>query len=137
MDSDVDGYHIVTLLLTFFYRQMKELIERGHVYVGMSPLYKVVKNRKVFYTYDENEQKKLLSEIGDNGLSIQRYKGLGEMSADELFGTTIDPENRYMKKVSLEDAAIADQMFSILMGEEVEPRREFIMKHAKEAELDV
>ena len=137
MDSDVDGYHIVTLLLTFFYRHMKELIEKGHVYIGMSPLYKTVKNKKVYYSYDEAEQKKLLDEIGNEGLSIQRYKGLGEMSANELYETTIDPENRYMKKVTLEDATLADRMFSILMGEEVEPRRDFIMKHAKEAVLDI
>lgn len=137
MDSDVDGYHIVTLLLTFFYRQMKQLIEGGYVYIGMSPLYKTVKNKKIYYSYDESEQKKLLSEIGNEGLSIQRYKGLGEMSADELYETTINPEDRYMKKVTLEDATLADQMFSVLMGEEVVPRRDFIMKYAKEATLDI
>ncbi len=137
VDSDVDGQHIATLLLTFFYRQMKELIEKGHIYVAMSSLYKVVKNKKVYYSYDESEQKKLLNEIGNNGLSIQRYKGLGEMDSEELWSTTLNPEDRSMKKITLEDATLADQMFSILMGEEVIPRRDFIMKYAKEATLDI
>ena len=136
-DADVDGHHICTLLLTFFYRYMKPLIENGHVYVAMPPLYKITKDRKVHYVYSDEEYEKLLKEIGKEGITVQRYKGLGEMNADQLWETTLDPENRYMKKIGLEDAAIADQMFSVLMGEEVEPRREFIMKHAKEAVLDV
>jgi|TARA_Y100000310_G_scaffold85507_1_gene82338 DNA gyrase subunit B len=136
-DADVDGHHICTLLLTFFYRYMKPLIENGHVHVAMPPLYKITKDRKVHYVYSDEEYEKLLNELGKDGLSVQRYKGLGEMNADQLWETTLDPENRYMKKIGLEDAAIADQMFSVLMGEEVEPRREFIMKHAKEAVLDV
>ena len=136
-DADVDGSHICTLLLTFFYRYMRELIEKGHVYIAMPPLYKVVKNKKTYYVYDESGYKKLIEEIGRDGASAQRYKGLGEMNSDQLWETTLDPENRYMKKVTIEDATIADQMFSILMGEEVEPRREFIMRYAKEATLDV
>ncbi len=136
-DADVDGHNICTLLLTYFYRYMKPLIENGHVYVAMPPLYKITKDRKVHYVYSDEEYEKLLKEIGKEGITVQRYKGLGEMNADQLWETTLDPENRYMKKIGLEDAAIADQMFSVLMGEEVEPRREFIMKHAKEAVLDV
>ncbi len=136
-DADIDGHHIATLLLTFFYRYMRKLIENGHVYIAMPPLYKVVKNKKAFYVYDDNEYRKLLGEIGKDGISVQRYKGLGEMNADQLWETTLDPGNRYMKKVTIEDATLADQMFSILMGEEVEPRREFIMRYAKEAELDI
>lgn len=136
-DADVDGSHICTLLLTFFYRYMRELIEKGHVYIAMPPLYKVVKNKKIFYVYDESEYKKLIEEIGRDGASAQRYKGLGEMNSDQLWETTLDPDSRYMKKVTIEDATVADQIFSILMGEEVEPRREFIMRYAKEAELDI
>ncbi len=136
-DADVDGSHICTLLLTFFYRYMRDLIENGHVYIAMPPLYKVVKNKKTFYVYDEREYKKLVEEIGRDGASVQRYKGLGEMNSEQLWETTLDPDNRYMKKVMIEDATLADRMFSILMGEEVEPRREFIMRYAKEAELDI
>jgi DNA gyrase subunit B len=136
-DADVDGHHIATLLLTFFYRYMRELVEKGHVYVAMPPLYKVSKGKNVKYVYDDNEFAKLIEEMGNEGVNVQRYKGLGEMDAEQLWETTLDPSNRYMKKVTIEDAASADQMFSVLMGEEVEPRREFIMKYAKEAEVDV
>ncbi len=137
-DADVDGHHIATLLLTFFYRYMKELVERGHIHIAMPPLFKITKNKKVHYVYSDEEHEALLKEIGSDGLTVQRYKGLGEMNADQLWETTLDPENRYMKKVTVEDAAIADQMFSVLMGEEVEPRREFITKHAKDVRnLDV
>mgnify|MGYP001571615447 FL=1 len=136
-DADIDGHHITTLLLTFFYRYMRMLIENGHVYIAMPPLYKVMKGKKSYYVYDDNEYKKLMNEIGFEGAAVQRYKGLGEMNSEQLWETTLDHENRYMKKVMIEDAASADQMFSILMGEEVEPRREFIMRYAKEAELDV
>lgn len=135
-DADVDGHHIATLLLTFFYRYMKSLIENGHVYIAMPPLFKVNEGKKIHYVYDDAEYEALLKKIGTD-VKVQRYKGLGEMNADQLWDTTLDPENRYMKKISIEDATIADQMFSVLMGEEVIPRREFIMKHAKEAILDV
>ena len=136
-DADVDGHHIATLLLTFFYRYMRKLVDNGHVYIAMPPLYKISKNKKVYYAYDDQEYNKLLNEIGQDGVNVQRYKGLGEMNADQLWETTLDPETRYMKKVSIQDAALADEMFSVLMGEEVEPRREFIMRYAKEAELDL
>ena len=136
-DADVDGHHIATLLLTFFYRYMRKLVDNGHVYIAMPPLYKVSKNKKIYYAYDDSEYNKLLNEIGQDGINVQRYKGLGEMNADQLWETTLDPETRYMKKVSIQDAALADEMFSVLMGEEVEPRREFIMKYAKEARLDI
>jgi len=136
-DADVDGHHITTLLLTFLYRHMKGLIEKGHVYIAMPPLYKIAKGKSINYVYDDHEYNKFIGEIGTDGINVQRYKGLGEMNADQLWETTLDPETRYMKKVTIEDAARADQMFSILMGEEVEPRREFIMRYAKEAELDV
>ncbi|MBI2105257.1 DNA topoisomerase (ATP-hydrolyzing) subunit B [Candidatus Woesearchaeota archaeon] len=136
-DADVDGHHVCTLLLTFFYRHMKELIEKGHVYIAMPPLYKITKGKIVKYVYDDREYNKIIEEIGRDGVNVQRYKGLGEMNADQLWETTLNPETRYMKKVRIEDAALADQMFSVLMGEEVEPRREFIMRYAKEAELDI
>lgn len=134
---NTDGHHICTLLLTFFYRYMKELIENGNVYIAMPPLYKVTKNKKSCYVYSDEEYENLIGEIGRENTNVQRYKGLGEMNADQLWETTLDPESRYMKKVTIQDAALADQMFSVLMGEEVEPRREFIMKYAREAELDV
>ena len=135
-DADVDGHHIATLLLTFFYRYMKPLIEHGHVYIAMPPLYKIANGKKIYYAYDDAEYENLLKEIGTD-VRTQRYKGLGEMNSDQLWETTLDPDSRYMKKISIEDATLADRMFSVLMGEEVEPRRDFIMKHAKEAVLDV
>ena len=135
-DADVDGHHIATLLLTFFYRYMKPLIEHGHVYIAMPPLYKIANGKKIYYAYDDSEYENLLKEIGTD-VRTQRYKGLGEMNSDQLWETTLDPDSRYMKKISIEDATLADRMFSVLMGEEVEPRRDFIMKHAKEAVLDI
>jgi DNA gyrase subunit B len=132
-DADVDGAHIRTLLLTFFYRYMKELIEEGHVYIAQPPLFKVNKGKKEIYTYSDSELEKVLEEIGgkDNSTDIQRYKGLGEMNANQLWETTMDPENRILLKVNIEDAMLADEMFTILMGEKVEPRREFIEQNAK------
>lgn len=132
-DADVDGAHIRTLLLTFFYRYMKELIEEGHVYIAQPPLFKVNKGKKEIYTYSDAELEKVLEEIGgkDNSTDIQRYKGLGEMNANQLWETTMDPENRILLKVNIEDAMLADEMFTILMGEKVEPRREFIEQNAK------
>ena len=132
-DADVDGAHIRTLLLTFFYRYMKELIEEGHVFIAQPPLYKVNKGKKEIYTYSDAELEKVLEEIGgkDNSTDIQRYKGLGEMNATQLWETTMDPENRILLKVNINDAMLADEIFTILMGEKVEPRREFIEQNAK------
>lgn len=139
-DADVDGSHIMTLLLTFFYRYMKPLIERGHIYIAMPPLYRLQKGKQVKYVYSDAEKEKNVSEMGESiaGITIQRYKGLGEMNAEQLWDTTMDPATRTLKKVEIEDAIAADQMFTILMGDEVEPRREFIEKHSKDiVNLDV
>ena len=130
-DADVDGAHIRTLLLTFFYRYMKELILDGHVYIAQPPLYKVSKGRKEHYVYSDRELEKLLEEIGRTNYSIQRYKGLGEMNPEQLWETTMDPENRILLKVNVEDAVAADEIFTKLMGDKVRPRREFIQKNAK------
>lgn len=136
-DADVDGNHIACLLLTFFYRYMKSLIDHGHVYLAQPPLYKLEKGKKVHYVYNEEQKKKLLEEIGKE-VSVQRYKGLGEMNARQLWDTTMNPADRTLKKVTIEDAVAADEIFSMLMGDEVEPRRDFIMAHAKEVrELDI
>ena len=139
-DADVDGAHITTLLLTFFYRYMKELVEKGHVYIAQPPLYKIFKNKKEYYAYDDMELNKILNEIGgkDNKTQIQRYKGLGEMDAEQLWETTMNPENRTLLKVTVEDAMAADEIFTILMGDKVEPRREFIQENAKKVQnLDI
>lgn len=132
-DADVDGAHIRTLLLTFFYRYMKKLIEEGHVYIAQPPLYKVDKNKKEYYAYTDAELQKVLAEVGgkDNSTDIQRYKGLGEMNATQLWDTTMDPEKRILLKVNVEDAMAADEIFTILMGEKVEPRKDFIQQNAK------
>jgi len=136
-DADVDGSHIMTLLLTFFYRHMKPLVDEGHVYVAMPPLYQLKKGKVTEYVYSDAEKEKKAAEMGDN-VGIQRYKGLGEMNPRQLWDTTMDPSVRTLKKVTVEDAVIADQMFTVLMGDEVEPRREFIQKHAKEVvNLDI
>ena len=137
-DADVDGAHIRTLLLTFFYRYMNDLITNGNIYIAQPPLYKVTKNKKVNYVYTDEELEKLFSEIGRDNASMQRYKGLGEMNPQQLWETTMDPDKRTLLQVSLEDAVEADKIFTILMGDQVEPRRNFIQQHAKEvANLDV
>lgn len=139
-DADVDGAHIRTLLLTFFYRYMKGLIDGGHVYIAQPPLYKVGKGKKEYYAYSDEEMEKVITEIGgkDNSVSIQRYKGLGEMNASQLWETTMDPERRILLKATVEDAIAADEIFTILMGDKVEPRREFIQKNAKKvSNLDI
>ncbi|CEO90529.1 DNA topoisomerase (ATP-hydrolyzing) subunit B [Syntrophaceticus schinkii] len=137
-DADVDGSHIRTLLLTFLYRYMKPLIEAGYVYIAQPPLYKVQKGKKAEYVYDDRGLEELLKTWKSNNVSIQRYKGLGEMNADQLWDTTMDPEKRTMLQVTLDDAFMADEIFTILMGEKVEPRREFIQSHAKEVRnLDI
>jgi DNA gyrase subunit B len=130
-DADVDGAHIRTLLLTFFFRFMRPLIEQGHIYVAIPPLYKVKKGKSVYYLYSDKELNNLLNDIGRQGVIIQRYKGLGEMNAEQLWTTTMDPSVRTIMKVTVEDAIEADLIFSTLMGEKVEPRREFIEANAK------
>lgn len=130
-DADVDGAHIRTLLLTFFYRFMCPLIENGKVYIAQPPLYLVRKNKKHNYVYNDKELEKLFNEIGRDGVEVQRYKGLGEMDAEQLWETTMDPEKRTLLRVNLEDAITADEIFTQLMGEKVEPRREFIQENAK------
>ena len=132
-DADVDGAHIRTLLLTFFYRYMRPLIDEGHVYIAQPPLYRVGKNKKEHYAYSDAELEQVLKDIGgkDNSVDIQRYKGLGEMNASQLWDTTMDPEQRILLKVNIEDAMQADEIFTILMGEKVEPRKEFIQQNAK------
>ncbi|MFO8145574.1 MAG: DNA topoisomerase (ATP-hydrolyzing) subunit B [Candidatus Syntrophosphaera sp.] len=130
-DADIDGAHISTLLLTFFYRYMRPLIENGHIYIAQPPLYLVRKNKKKRYVFTEEARDKAVNELGGKGVVIQRYKGLGEMNPDQLWETTLDPENRAMISIKMDDAIEADRMFTILMGDEVEPRREFIQANAK------
>ena len=132
-DADVDGAHIRTLLLTFFYRYMRELIDEGHVFIAQPPLYKIEKGKKEAYAYSDEELEVRLEELGgkDNNTNIQRYKGLGEMNAEQLWDTTMDPEKRILLKATVEDAMLADEIFTILMGDKVEPRKEFITKNAK------
>lgn len=139
-DADVDGAHIRTLLLTFFFRYMRGLLDGGHVYIAQPPLYQVKKNKKEYYAYSDQELESILKEIGgkDNSTNIQRYKGLGEMNASQLWDTTMDPEKRILLKATIEDAISADEIFTILMGDKVEPRREFIHKNAKKvSNLDI
>ena len=140
-DADVDGSHITTLILTFFFRHMKELIEHGYIYIAMPPLYLVKKGNKEKYAWNDETRIAAVKEIAGDGkedsVHIQRYKGLGEMNAEQLWSTTLNPETRTLKKVSIENAAEADHIFSMLMGDEVPPRREFIEAHAKYAKIDV
>jgi DNA gyrase subunit B len=136
-DADVDGAHIRTLLLTLFYRYMRPLIDAGFIYIAQPPLYKVSKGNKEAYVYDDEALTKVMAEMGKN-VGLQRYKGLGEMNPKQLWETTMDPETRTLRKVTIDDAMKADEMFTILMGDEVEPRREFIMSHANEVvNLDI
>ncbi len=137
-DADVDGSHIRTLILTFLYRYMKPLLEAGYIYIAQPPLFKVKKGKEQIYLYTENELDKHLERVGRQGIEIQRYKGLGEMNPDQLWNTTMDPETRTILQVTLEDAIKADEIFTILMGDKVEPRREFIQSHAKDVRnLDI
>jgi DNA gyrase subunit B len=137
-DADVDGEHIETLLLTFFYRHMPEIIQRGYLYVALPPLYKITSGKQIFYSYTEEEKDKI---IKDNDLSgkahLQRYKGLGEMNPEQLWETTMNPESRTLKRIDVEDAGEADRLFTMLMGEEVPPRKKYIQTHAKTATLDI
>jgi DNA gyrase subunit B len=138
-DADVDGSHIATLILTFIFRYMKELVQNGYVYIAQPPLYLVKKGKEQEYAYSEEQRKGLIVKLGggkDDSVTIQRYKGLGEMNADQLWETTMDPSRRTLKQVTIESAAEADRIFSMLMGDEVAPRREFIETHAKYAKID-
>ncbi len=139
-DADVDGSHIATLILTFIFRYMKEMVEQGYVYIAQPPLYLVKKGKDQQYAYNEEQRKMWIEKLGggkDDSVTIQRYKGLGEMNADQLWETTMDPARRTLKQVTIESAAEADRIFSMLMGDEVAPRREFIESHAKYAKIDV
>lgn len=139
-DADVDGSHIATLILTFIFRYMKELVEQGYVYLAMPPLYLVKKGKESEYAWTEEQRKTLVEKIGggkDDSVNVQRYKGLGEMNAEQLWQTTMNAETRTLKRVTIESAAEADRVFSMLMGDEVAPRREFIESHAKYANLDI
>ena len=136
-DADVDGSHIRTLLLTFFFRYMPELIRRGYVYLAMPPLYGIKSGKSITYVYTDEEKNAEIAKLGANTkYTIQRFKGLGEMDGDELWETTMDPSRRKMKVVTIPDAEAADAIFSVCMGEEVEPRRKFIDENAHLANLD-
>jgi len=139
-DADVDGSHIRTLLLTFFFRYMQPLIEKGHLYIAQPPLYRMAHKNQVRYIYNEAQRESTLKELGGDSakVSLQRYKGLGEMNPDQLWDTTMDPEKRTLLQVTLDDAAEVDRTFDMLMGSEVPPRRRFILTHAREVRnLDV
>jgi DNA gyrase subunit B len=139
-DADVDGSHIATLILTFIFRYMKELVQNGYVYIAQPPLYLVKKGKEQEYAYSDEQRKALIEKLGggnDSSVTIQRYKGLGEMNADQLWETTMDPSRRTLKQVTIDSVAEADRIFSMLMGDEVAPRREFIESHAKYAKIDV
>jgi DNA gyrase subunit B len=139
-DADVDGSHIATLILTFIFRYMKELVEQGYVYIAQPPLYLVKKGKDQEYAWNDAERKALITLYGqgkDDSVNTQRYKGLGEMNAEQLWETTMNPLTRTLKQVTMDSAAEADRIFSMLMGDEVPPRREFIETHAKYAKIDV
>src|SRR5256712_1937001 len=137
-DADVDGQHITTLLLTLFFRYMRPMIDAGYVYIAQPPLYKIRRGKETHYAYTERQREDLVKRLGDKGLVFQRYKGLGEMDDQEALETTMDPERRLLKQVTIEDAAAADALFSVLMGEAVEPRPQYIQEHAREiVNLDI
>jgi DNA gyrase subunit B len=139
-DADVDGSHISTLIMTFFFRYMKEIIENGYLYIATPPLYLVKKGKEQRYCWNEDERKAAVAELGKSNpdsVHIQRYKGLGEMNADQLWDTTMNPETRTLRQVTIENAAETDRTFSMLMGDEVPPRREFIEQNATYARIDV
>jgi DNA gyrase subunit B len=139
-DADVDGSHITTLILTFFFRYMRPLVEAGHIYIAAPPLYQVKKGKEFIYCWDDEERKKAIEHYSkgkeDSSVKTQRYKGLGEMNAEQLWETTMDPAARTLKQISIEDAMEADRVFSMLMGDEVPPRRQFIEENAKYANID-
>ncbi|MEG0602630.1 MAG: toprim domain-containing protein, partial [Mucinivorans sp.] len=135
-DADVDGSHIATLIMTFFFRYMNDLIKNGHLFIATPPLYQIKKGKAERYCWDEDERMAIVEEFGTKGVHIQRYKGLGEMNAEQLWETTMNPESRILRQVSIDNAVEADRIFAMLMGDEVPPRREFIEKHAKYAKID-
>ena len=134
-DADIDGSHIATLILTFFFRYMKELIENGHIYIATPPLYLVKKGAKKQYAWSDKERDEVVVSLGGSA-SIQRYKGLGEMNAEQLWDTTMNPEFRILRQVQIDNGSEADRIFSMLMGDDVPPRREFIEKNAVYANID-
>ncbi|HJK00252.1 MAG TPA: toprim domain-containing protein, partial [Methanocorpusculum sp.] len=137
-DADVDGAHIRILLLTFFYRYMKPLVELGYVYVAQPPLFRIAKGKQERYVYTEEDMRTVVAEFGEKGVVVQRYKGLGEMNAGQLWETTMNPENRILKQVRIEDASYANEIFEKLMGDDVMPRKDFIKRHAGEVKnLDI
>ena len=141
-DADIDGSHITTLILTFFFRHMKELIEHGYIYIATPPLYLVKKGKEEEYCWTEEQRLAAVKRISggegkEHTVGIQRYKGLGEMNADQLWETTMNPEHRTLRQVTIDSAAEADRIFSMLMGDDVPPRREFIEKNAKYAKVDI
>jgi DNA gyrase subunit B len=138
-DADVDGEHIRTLLLTFFYRHLPYVVQNGHLFVAQPPLYKIQIGKEAFYAYSDEEKEKIITNNKINKFTplIQRYKGLGEMNPEQLWETTMNPQNRVLKQVTIEDAAATDETFSMLMGDEVLPRKRFIQTHAKMATLDI
>jgi len=136
-DADVDGEHIMTLILTFFFRHLPQIVENGHIYVAQPPLYKVSSGKKFFYAYSDEERDKVIKDNFDGSFNIQRYKGLGEMNPEQLWLTTMNPDNRVLRQIKIEDAEEADKTFSMLMGEEVMSRKKFIQAHAKSANLDI
>ena len=137
-DADVDGAHIRTLLLTFFYRYMVKLIEMGYIYIAQPPLFRVAKGKDEKYAYKEEEMKQFSAAMGEKGVTVQRYKGLGEMNAHQLWDTTMNPEHRIFKQVNIEDAMQANEIFKTLMGKDVDARKDFIKRHAKEViNLDI
>jgi DNA gyrase subunit B len=139
-DADVDGSHIQTLIMTFFFRHMKELVESGYLYIATPPLYLVKKGKDQVYCWNDDDRDREVQRMKGAGkessVGIQRYKGLGEMNAEQLWSTTMNPETRTLRQVSIDDSAAADRTFSMLMGDEVPPRREFIEKNAKYAKID-
>ena len=138
-DADIDGAHIATLIMTFFFRYMKELIENGYIYIAQPPLYLLKKGSKKIYAYNEKEREEITLEMAPDGkgVEVQRYKGLGEMNPEQLWDTTLNPERRTLKQIRIESLEEADNVFSMLMGDEVPPRRAFIEKNAIYAKIDV
>jgi DNA gyrase subunit B len=136
-DADVDGSHIATLILTFFFRYMRELIENGHIFIATPPLYLVKKGQKKEYAWNDDQRDLIAKNLGTTGVAIQRYKGLGEMNADQLWDTTMNPEFRTLRRITIDNLTEADRVFSMLMGDEVPPRRAFIEKNAKYANIDI